>query len=879
MRLLAFIVVALACSTAHADRELLSRPAPGAMADPAAAEAYARQALRERGLAEGDFVLVSNHTDGEQRSVGFVQRHQGLRVVGGQLSFRFKADRLFVIGNEVYPNVHVELSRPRIARHTIFSRAQDGLRMTFGLPRAQVSQPGNEVIVPLDGGKRFRVGVPMTIDGGADGKWLAYVDPTSAEIITSESLLTYTSGTLLFKSVGRQPLGGRVDKPAPRLKIKVNNTDVATSADGSFSWTPDAPATITTSVTGDFVDVINKGVAMAPASTMLTIDPNGTAVWDATGNSEDDAQLVTYVAVNTVKTYVRDHLDAGMKGLDAQLKANVNIQKACNAFFDGETINFFAGSMSCQNTGLLEDVVYHEYGHAVHSAEIIEGVGRGDGAFGEGVADFLAASITNDPGMGRGFFYSDEPLRQLDPPGDEFRWPDDIAEIHSTGRIIGGALWDLRKALIAKLGEVPGEAVTNKLFLAALRRSVDIPSSFVEVLAADDNDGNIENGTPNECEIRAAFGRHGLRFATGTAEAPTTLVTDAASTPVKFNLTGLSTRCTADAIDRVLLIWVPGAASKTPAAGTSLLTETAPGVWSGTVPLPKDDFIFFSARVMFADGTTLVIADNIADRYYQIYNGETVPLYCTSFDEDPFANGWRTATSKPDMPSPWKWENNMLVQAGDYPKELASYVEYKAIDIGSWSDVHVQYKRKLAVEDSQFDKARITVNGTNAWINASANRGDSSALHHIDKEWRFHDVRISGLTTGHFLRVAFELSSDAGLEFDGWNIDDFCVVANVSSVCGDGVVSPTESCDNGDRNGNHPNTCRTWCATPKCGDRIVDDKEECDHGPGGDTECTAMCKSLVDEAGCCSSSGGKSAGGLALFVLILVTRRRRALGR
>ena len=845
------------------------------MADPAAAEAYAREALRERGLAEADFVLVSNHTDGQQRSVGFIQQHAGRRVIGGQLSFRFKADRLFVIGDEVFPNVRVDMSRPRIAKHAVYSRGTDLLRMTFGLPRATVTPPGDEVIVPIDGGKQFRLAVPMTIDGGVDGKWLAYVDPANTELVASESLIHYTTGKLLFRSLDRQPLGGRVDKPAPHLHIKVNGMDQTTSADGSLSWTPDAPATITTSVAGDYVEIVNKGVAMAPASTMLSIDPNGTAVWDMSGNSEDDAQLVTYVAVNTVKTYVRDHIDAGMKGLDAQLKANVNIQRACNAFFDGETINFFTGSMSCQNTGLLEDVVYHEFGHAVHSAEIIDGVGRGDGAVGEGVADFLAASITGDPGMGRGFFYSDEPLRQIDPVGVEYRWPDDIAEIHATGQIISGALWDLRKALIAKLGAVPGEAVMNKLFLAALRRSVDVPSSFVEVLAADDNDGNIDNGTPNECEIRAAFGRHGLRFASGTVDAPTTLVTDAAATPVQFKLTGLSTRCTSDAIDRVLLIWVPGAATKLPVAGTSLLTETAPGVWSGSVPLPKDDFIFYSARVMFADGTTLVIADNLADRYHQIYNGETVPLYCTNFDEDPFANGWRTGTSKPDMGSPWKWENNMLVQTGDYPPDLTSYVEYQAIDIGQWSDVHVQYKRKLAVEDSQFDKARITINGAAAWTNASAQRGDSSALHHIDKEFRFHDVRISGLTTGHFLRVAFELSSDKGLEFDGWNIDDFCVVANVNSICGDGVTSATEGCDDGDHNGNHPNTCRTWCASPKCGDRIVDDKEECDHGPGGSTECTAMCKSLVDEAGCCSSSGGRSAGGLALFVLLIVTRRRR----
>ena len=847
------------------------------MANPAVAEAIAREALRDRlGLAEADFVLVSNHTDGDMRSVGFAQRHAGRRVVGGQVSFRFKADRLFVIGNEAFPDVQVDLARPRIAKTAVFARASDALRMMFGLPHAKVTQPGDEVIYPLRSGKGYRLSVPMTIDGGADGKWLAYVDPTTGAVIETESLLHYTTGTLRFRSVNRHPLAGRADKPAPRLHVKVDGVDQTTAPDGTLTWTAATAALITTSVVGDRVEIVNMGAATpATVSTMLTLPPGGQVVWDASANTEDDAQLVTYVAVNTVKDYIRNFMDDQLPLIDKPIKANVNIQKSCNAFFDGETINFFTASTSCQNTGLLEDVVYHEYGHAFHGAEIIEGVGRYDGAMGEGVADFLAASITGDPGMGRGFFYSDEPLRHLDPMGDELRWPDDIAEIHSTGRIIGGAFWDLRKAMIAKLGETPGIAVTNKLFVAALRRSIDIPSTFIEVLAADDDDGNIENGTPNECTIRDAFGRHGLRFASGVVEAPDKLVSNNPTQQVRFNLSGLSSRCTSDAITRVLLIWVPGVATKAPAAGTLEMTEESPGVFVGSIPLPKDDLIHYSARVMFADGSTLLLADNLADRYYQLYNGETTPLYCTSFDEDPFANGWRTGTSKADVPSPWKWENNMLVQTGNYPKELNSYAEMPVVDIGQWSDVHVQYRRKLAVEDSQFDKARITVNGAQAFINATAGRGDSSAAHHIDRETRFHDVRITGLTTGHFLRVAFELSSDAGLEFDGWNIDDLCVVANVNSVCGDGVVSPTETCDEGDKNGNHPNTCRTWCAAPRCGDRIVDDKEECDHGPGGSMECTSMCRSLVDEAGCCSSSGGTASAPLALFVLLMMRRRRR----
>ena len=69
-----------------------------------------------------------------------------------------------------------------------------------------------------------------------------------------------------------------------------------------------------------------------------------------------------------------------------QITANVNIAQACNAFFDGHAINFFHASPECQNTGLVQDVVFHEFGHSVHAAEIIEGVGAFDSAMSEGAA-------------------------------------------------------------------------------------------------------------------------------------------------------------------------------------------------------------------------------------------------------------------------------------------------------------------------------------------------------------------------------------------------------------------------------------------------------------------------------------------------------------
>ena len=842
-------------------------------------------------------MLAGNHTDGDIRAVGFVQRAAGRRVVGGQLSFRFKRDRLFMIGSEALPHVALSAPRARLAAPALSARAAAALRRDLALPTAPVSAPGDDVILPLvadDAVLGYRLATPIQIDGGADGRYLAYVDPSTGTPLAVQQLNRYATGTLRYLGVDRHPLRGRRALPAHRAHVAVGAVPQTTTSDGGLSWTPDAPQLVDTAVVGDLVAVANRGPTGARATTQLSLSPGGIALWDASANSEQDAQLAVYASANAAKEFVRANLDPAMPGLDKPLPANVNLSQTCNAFFDGRSINFMSAGATCQNTGLIEDVVYHEFGHALHLAEIVDGVGAFDGAMSEGAADFLTASITGDPGTARGFFYSDEPLRHLDPPGDEATWPEDIGEVHRTGLIYGGAMWDLRTSLIATLGTPSGLALTHRIYLATLRRATSIPTSLLEALATDDDDGDLANGTPHECLIRAAFGRHGLRTASAVAAQPGALDTPSPSTEVTVDLSGLSALCATDTIDRVDLIWLPGY-TRLPAAGTSPMTALSPTRYAAPLPLPSDDVVSYSARVRFTDGTTLIAADNLADPYYSLYRGPTVPLYCTTFDDDPFVAGWTTGTSD-NSPSPWAWGSpiaggtdppaaysgtRILGQSlnGPYPKDLTTWVRLPDIDVGTWSDVHLQYRRWLATEDSFFDPARITVDGDQAWINASSNRGVASSLHHIDREWRFHDVRVSGFGFGHTLRLAFELKAEDELEFGGWSLDDVCVVANIHAICGDGLRTPTEQCDDGPANANTPNTCRTYCKLPACGDTIVDAPEACDDGPAGSPLCTPACESLAapGDGGCCSSSSGSPAGSLllALLAAIPLLRRRR----
>jgi hypothetical protein len=877
--------------------------APGAMASAAVAEAFARRVIADHialwapGSSALDFRLVANDYDGDLRTLGFVQTFEGMEVVGGQMSFRFKRDRLFVIASEALPHVKIRASslRSRLSNSQISRiREQVGQQLAaIGLPAsAQVTALGKAepVVLPIIGDDAvlgFRVVVPHDVNAAADGRWTLYADPSNGQAVAYESQSFFATGKLLYRVVNRYPGLDRINVPAARANVLIGGVSTVTAADGTVTWAQDSAQTLVPLVSGSLVTITNKAVDGVPATASLSISPGGQAIWDPSLAPADDAQVNVLVHVNTVKEYVRTFAPA-MATLDDPINANVNIDKECNASFDGENLNFYRASTRCQNTGLLADVVYHEFGHAMHFNSIIEGVGRMDGAFSEGLSDFLSALITEDAGMGRGFFFDSRPLRDLDPAGREPSWPADVGEIHKTGIIFGAAMWDLRKDLITKLSREVAVGLVNRLYYAAVRRASDIPTTLVEILAADDDDGNLANGTPNECEILSAFGRHGLRVVTGAVDAPGALLAGPSRTQeVTFTLLGRSPRCASDSVTRVDVQWTPGLTG-VPIGGSVVATQAGdPDHWTAVVPLPTSDAMKFAATVTFANTVRVSLPDNAADLSYQLYEGPTVVLACATMDQNPLASGWTgslgwqwgpTTSSGATDPRTAFTGGNVLatVLGGNYAAKTSYSLTLPTIDVGKYSDVRLQYRRWLTVEDSQFDKAVITANGKAAWTNATEGAADTSSLHHLDREWRFHDVALSSEFRGTELTVGFELTTDEGLEFGGWALDDVCVVANPASICGDGNVTGGEQCDDAEGNSDSANACRVDCRIATCGDRIVDRGEECDEGESTE-RCAATCLLNDPAAGCCDSSGNSAPPlVLALIVLGLVTRRRQA---
>jgi MYXO-CTERM domain-containing protein len=893
---------------------------PGANADARIAEQAARRFLAEHGelLAPGvtaaDLELVANHDDGRIRSIGFRQRHGGLVVVGGQISVRFLNDRIYVVSSQIVPVGALAYATVRDHR-ALANEALAATTRELGLGTARASAAAEPVILPLiadDEILGFRLALPVDVDAGLTGRWTVFADVTTGEPLVRVDRVRRADGTLLFDVPVRYPAAGRADMPAARARITVDGSAVTTGVDGVVTWSREAQVPLITSVAGDLVTVrhtnVDEGVE---ATASLTITPAGTTRWSAPDDEAIDAQLTTFVHTQVVKNYARTFITdpTVIQFLDLPIVATVNIDQDCNAFYtrvEGVgTINFFVSSSQCENTGRLPDVVYHEFGHGVHDYSVIPGVGLIDGAMGEGAADFLAAMITGDHGMGRGFFKNDEPLRDLDEEGRERIWPDDVGEIHITGIIFGGAFWDLRTAAIAQLGETEGTALVQRLYVAALQRSTDIPSSLIEAIAADDDDGDLSNGTPHECLIREAFARHGLRTVAATLDAPGQVADAAATTAqVTVSLSGLSAACVGDEVDHVTVEWDHRFDSDSPVSGDLTLTANVGDVYTGEMPLPGEgDVMSYRFHLYFTDGTSLVFPDNRGDPFYELHRGPLIDLYCTDFETDPFAEGWTHGASGQSLDM-WQWGmplglggdpaeaysgTNVLGMAldeatdGKYVPGVNTWVKTPVVDVGKYSDVRLQYRRWLGVEDGFYDKATIWANNEIAWQNKDSGQSLDASAHTRDKEWVFRDVSLSTRIYDGTVQLQFDLTSDQGLEFGGWTIDDLCIVADPNAICGDGELNGLEQCDLGeDGNADIPDNCRTNCRAPRCGDAILDSAEECDDGNRMDEDgCTSGCHFPREDGGCCSTSDDPTrpivpVAMVGLAFLVMRRRRRKA---
>ena len=209
-------------------------------------------------------------------------------------------------------------------------------------------------------------------------------------------------------------------KPLPYLKISTNGGSKYSDASGKFDYSERQAPSIN-GLHGSYVDIVPKSGGKISKTAIA-----GDSGWliDLTKPGNDSpwidkfiAQTMVYYHTNLMISKAKEYISHSW--LNSTLTANVNLTRTCNAHWDGSTINFYSGNSQCANTGIIADVVYHEWGHGLDAKT----GGIADGAYSEGFGDIMSLIMTGSSKLGIGFrLPSNEPVRDLEP---DKVYPDD----------------------------------------------------------------------------------------------------------------------------------------------------------------------------------------------------------------------------------------------------------------------------------------------------------------------------------------------------------------------------------------------------------------------------------------------------------------------
>jgi hypothetical protein len=161
----------------------------------------------------------------------------------------------------------------------------------------------------------------------------------------------------------------------------------------------------------------------------------------------------------------------------------------------------------CSLRGTLDPedkVVQHELaglqaGAAVYQAMVKSRGGYSDPGLNEGNADALANFMTRESLIARGFFLNcSSGIRDSQ---NSLIYPDDVIgqdEYHA-GQVIAGFHWDTSQGFRALYGDDAGTTASAERwhFGRKLIMPKTQPAQVIATFIADDDDGNLQNGTPN----------------------------------------------------------------------------------------------------------------------------------------------------------------------------------------------------------------------------------------------------------------------------------------------------------------------------------------------------------------------------------------------
>lgn len=445
------------------------------------------------------------------KHLDFVQTYQGIPVLDSRLYVKTtKNDEIIAFGLDVFSDIQINI-QPTLS-------AEDALQSAISSitnPVTNVNFQQGVQILPIPENQKYSYHLIYVIEfetrnSFGQANYLCYVDAHSGTLLMRKNIYKYETPPASVVHVESNvyvtnPYNPTTIENLPNLQITVASNNYYTDQNGDATIAVNPGANMICSLEGLWSKVETNG---STPTINTTLSSMSNLSFDNYATSQERS---AYYHVNVVHDYMKTIFPT-FYGLDYAMTTNVDVAGSCNAFYGGGSINFYAEGNDCHSMAKIGDVVYHEYGHGINDYRYGNN-GMWNGALGEGYADIWGLSITQNPVLGLGMSLSNpnDFVRRYDT--DRKVYPQDIVgEVHADGEIIAGAWWDTylgfnNMSQMMDLFKYTYDAAPDG---ADGTEGIIYTDILYEALMADDNDGNIYNGTPNDQIIVDAFALHGI---------------------------------------------------------------------------------------------------------------------------------------------------------------------------------------------------------------------------------------------------------------------------------------------------------------------------------------------------------------------------------